>query len=79
MVYKMILLLCSMATTPNLNDCTEANAIAVNHMTRVAPYAARCDHDSQHEQAQLLYRAGLAPGERGAPQREIKVLCIPSS
>jgi hypothetical protein len=78
MVYKMIVLLCSLATTPDLKDCTEANAIAVNHMTRIAPSADRCDHDSQHEQAQLLYRTGLAPGEKGAPHRKIKVLCIPS-
>lgn len=78
MVYKMIVLLCSLATTPDLKDCTEANAIAVDHLTRISPTAERCDHDSQHEQAQLLYRTNLNPTERGAPQRKIKVLCIPS-
>jgi hypothetical protein len=91
-IFKMVVLLCSLAATPNLDNCTEANAIAINRLTRVAPYKERCGHDSQHEQAQLLYgdvnkwrqaHPAIAPDPLGAPyplaDRKIKVLCIPSS
>ena len=55
-VFKMIVLLCSLAATPNLDNCNEASAISIDRMTRVAPYVDRCVHDSQHEAAQLIYR-----------------------
>lgn len=71
MVYKMVVLLCSLSTP----DCNEQTAIAIDRMSRVAPYADRCAHDSQHEQIQLMRR----DKERGGDltDRKIKVLCIP--
>lgn len=85
-MFKMIVLLCSLAATPDLNDCNEKTAIGATEIGgRYAPYAARCEHDSQHEQAQLLYRdqiTVMAAAEHGGPpydaaDRKIKVLCIP--
>jgi hypothetical protein len=85
MVYKMIVLLCSMAATPNIDNCTEATAISIDRMSRISPTAERCDHDSQHEQAQMLFRDKISVQsrvERGGPaydpaDRKIKLLCIP--
>lgn len=85
-VFKMIVLLCSLSAG-SYDNCSEANAIAVDRLTRVAPYAGRCWHDSQHEQAQLLYRDQIkwttAHLTDKAPypltERKIKVLCIPET
>jgi hypothetical protein len=70
MVYKMIVLLCSLSAP----DCTEQNAIDIDRLSRISPTAERCNHDSQHEQAQMLYRDKARGGSGG----KIKVLCIPS-
>lgn len=71
-VYKMVVLLC---LASSYDACDETNAIAIDRMSRVAPYAARCVHDSQHEAAQLLYRDKANGGDPAS--RKIKVLCVP--
>lgn len=87
-VFKMVVLLCSLTATPNLNDCNEKTAVSVGRLAQVAPYAERCEHDSQHEQMQLLYKdmQAAADKEKDDPakkaavdkvraDRKIKVLC----
>lgn len=83
-VFKMVVLLCSLSAIP-YDKCDETNAIAINRMSRIAPYAARCEHDSQHEQMQMLYRDKLVVDQAFADHkgpaydpadRKIKVLCI---
>lgn len=92
MVYKMIILLCSLSAT-SYDKCDETNAIAIDRMARIAPYAARCEHDSQHEQAELIRNDLMAHLDASIPpdgklhlvagydpaDRKIKVLCIPGS
>ena len=71
-VFKMIVLLCSLTATPNLDNCNEASAIGIDRMSRVSPTAERCGHDSQHEQAQLLYRDQIAVQAKHAASQTLQ-------
>lgn len=64
-----IVLVCSIAITPNLRDCDQANARIVMHTPEEYGNAAACAKAGQTS------LAGTAMGQALAPTDRVKVVC----
>jgi hypothetical protein len=64
-----IVLVCSIAVTPDLRDCDQTNARIVMHTPEEYGSAAACAKSGQ------TYLAGTAMGQALVPTDRIKVVC----
>lgn len=64
-----LVLVCSLAVTPDLHDCSVANAVDVLRVPEEFSNPAMCQ---MHGQA---YLAGVAMGRDLAPDERVKIVC----
>jgi hypothetical protein len=72
-VFTTLVLICSLAVTPDLRQCNRDNAVHVLQVPGQIESAGRCGFQGQ------AYIAGTAVGQNLAEDETIKVLCITSS
>ena len=67
-----IVLICSVAVTPNLRACDQTNARVVMHVPELYPDTVACAKAGQ------IYAAGNSVGEALGPNDRLKVVCAPT-